>query len=50
MWTQSFNKFFPGSGKRNQAGWEVYWRMLVTPNLAITPGLQVVCNPSSTPV
>jgi len=40
---------FPGSGQRNQTGREVYWRMLVTPNLWVTPGLQVIYNPSFNP-
>ena len=49
MWTQPIDNIFPGSGQRNQTGYEVYWRMLVTPNLWITPGLQVVYNPSFNP-
>jgi len=49
MWTQPINNIFPGSGQRNQTGWEVYWRLLVTPNLWVTPGLQVVYNPSFNP-
>jgi len=48
MWTQPFENIFT-FGQRNQTGWEVYWRMLVTPNLWITPGLQVVYNPSFNP-
>jgi hypothetical protein len=49
MWTQLIDNIFPGSGQRNQTGWEVYWRVLMTPNLWITPGLQVVYNPSFNP-
>jgi hypothetical protein len=49
MWTQPIRDIFPGSGQRNQTGWELYWRMLVTPNLWITPGVQVVYNPSFNP-
>ena len=48
MWTQPFENIFT-FGQRNQTGWEAYWRMLVTPNLWITPGLQVVYNPSFNP-
>ena len=49
MWTQPFKDIFPGTGQRNQTGVELYWRMLVTPNLWVTPGLQVVFNPSFNP-
>jgi len=49
MWTQPFRNLVPGFTPRNQTGWELYWRMLVTPNLWITPGLQVVYNPAFNP-
>ena len=49
MWTQPIQDIFPGSGQRNQSGIDLYWRMLITPNLWITPGVQVIFNPSFNP-
>lgn len=49
MWTQPIKGIVPGLDARNQSGVELYWRLLVTPNLWITPGLQVVFNPSFNP-
>ena len=34
---------------RNQTGFEAYWKMLLTPNLWITPGFQFLWNPSLNP-
>ena len=34
---------------RNQNGFEVYWKLLVTPNLWLTPGFQYIRNPSLNP-
>ncbi len=49
MWAQPIEDIFPGSGQRDQFGFDTYWRMQVTPGLTITPGLQVVYNPSFNP-
>lgn len=34
---------------RDQYGGELYWKMLLTPDLWITPGMQVIVNPSFNP-
>ena len=34
---------------RDQYTWEVFYRFTLTPNLALTPDLQLVRNPSLTP-
>jgi hypothetical protein len=49
MWSQPINDIIPGSGQRDQTGFEAYWRMLVTPNMTFTPGIQFVVNPSFNP-
>ncbi len=46
MWTQPIKDIFPGTGQRDQYGVETYWRMQITPNLTLTPGAQVVFDPS----
>ena len=49
MFARPFENIFPGSGQRDQYGFEVYWRAQVTPNLTVTPGVQVVYDPSFNP-
>jgi Carbohydrate-selective porin, OprB family len=49
MWSQPIKNIFPGSGQRDQSGFEIYWRLQVTPILTVTPGLQVVIDPSFNP-
>jgi hypothetical protein len=39
----------PDLDLRNQYGFEGYWKILLTPNLWITPGIQVVFDPSLNP-
>jgi len=40
----------PGLGElKNQTGGEVYWKLLLTPDLWITPGMQFVWNPALNP-
>ena len=34
---------------RSQFGGEVYWKLLLTPNFWITPGAQLIWNPSLNP-
>jgi porin len=46
MWARPFENIFPGSGQRDQYGVEGYWRLQVTPNVSLTPGVQVVFDPS----
>ena len=36
-------------GLRTQSGVELYWKILVTPNLWLTPGLQHVVDPTYNP-
>lgn len=49
MWAQPFDNIFPGSGQRDQYGFETYWRVQVSDGLSITPGVQVIYNPSFNP-
>jgi hypothetical protein len=49
MWSQPIKNILPGSGQRNQEGFETYWRMLVTPSVTVTPGVSFVFNPSFNP-
>jgi len=49
MWSQPIKDIFPGSGQRDQYGPEIYWRLLVTPSITVTPGLSVVFDPSFNP-
>jgi carbohydrate-selective porin OprB len=37
------------SSLRNQYGGELYWKLLLTPDLWITPGLQFIVDPSLNP-
>lgn len=39
----------PGFELRNQTGFEAYWKILLTPNLWITPGFQFLWNSSLNP-
>ncbi len=39
----------PGTKLRNQTGYEFYWKILLTPNLWITPGFQYIWNPVFNP-
>ena len=36
-------------GLRDQTGMEVYWKILLTPDLWLTPGVQVLFNPTFNP-
>ncbi len=49
IWMQPHRDLLPGVTLRNQTGFEAYWRILLTPNLWITPGIQVVFDPSANP-
>jgi carbohydrate-selective porin OprB len=49
VWMQPIRDIFPRRGQREQTGVDVYWRMLVTPNLWLTPGLQVISSPPFNP-
>ena len=37
------------SGLRNQQGLELYWKFLLLPRLWVTPGVQIVFNPTFNP-
>jgi len=49
MWSLPFKNIFPGSGQRAQYGMETYWNIALTPNSTITPGIQLIFNPSFNP-
>jgi carbohydrate-selective porin OprB len=39
----------PGESLDDQTGFELYWKILLTPNLWITPGFQYIWNPVFNP-
>ncbi len=45
MWMQSH----PDLGGKNQYGAETYWKILLTPNFWITPGIQLIFDPAFNP-
>lgn len=49
MWSLPFDNIFPGSGQRAQYGVETYWNIALSPNSTITPGIQLIFNPSFNP-
>ena len=49
MWSQPFRDIFPGSGQRQQWGIEFYWNLAVTPNMTVTPDIQLILHPSFNP-
>ena len=50
VWSQPFENTLgtavPNFDARSQYGFETYWRAQLTPNISITPGVQVIANPS----
>ena len=49
IWFEPPPELLPGTELRNQTGFEAYWKILLTPNLWITPGFQFLWNPSLNP-
>jgi hypothetical protein len=49
MWARSFADLAPGVGAKNQYGLETYWNIGVTPNISVTPGIQLIFNPAFNP-
>jgi hypothetical protein len=49
MWSQPIKNIIPGSGQRDQYGIETYWNIALTPNTSITPGIQLIVDPSFNP-
>ena len=49
IWMQPHRDLVPGHKLRDQTGIELYWKILLTPNLWITPGFQHIWNPSLNP-
>ena len=49
IWFEPLPDLFTGIELRNQTGFEVYWKLLLTPNLWITTGFQFLWNPSLNP-
>jgi len=48
LYMDPINEIF-GDDARNQYGTELYWRILLTPHIWVTPGLQLVIHPSLNP-
>ena len=48
MWYQPFRDI-PGSGQRDQWGIETYWNLAMTPNMTLTPDIQLIFDPSFNP-
>ena len=50
VWSEPFEDTLgnaaPGFTARDQYGYEIYWRMQLTPNMSLTPGVQVIYDPS----
>jgi hypothetical protein len=49
IWFKPLPDLIPDVKLRNQTGFEAYWKMLLTPNLWITPGFQILWNPALNP-
>lgn len=49
IWFEPLPDLVPGVKLRNQTGFEAYWKILLTPNLWITPGFQFIWNPALNP-
>ncbi len=49
IWFEPLPDLFPDVKLRNQTGFEAYWKVLLTPNLWVTPGFQFLWNPSLNP-
>jgi len=53
-WMESIDNLFlptlpPGTQIKDQYGFELYWKLLLTPDLWITPQVQYIVNPSFNP-
>ncbi len=48
IWMEPFQSLAEGT-LRNQYGAEAYWRILLTPNFWLTPGIQYILHPSLNP-
>lgn len=48
MWQETLPDLFPGvkNDSEDQYGLEVYWKILLTPNMFITPGFQYIRDPA----
>ena len=49
MWMKVHDELISDMNLRDQIGMEAYWKILLTPNLWLTPGFQLVFNPSLNP-
>jgi hypothetical protein len=49
IWFKPLPDLIPDVKLRNQTGFEAYWKILLTPNLWITPGFQFLWNPALNP-
>lgn len=49
MWSRPIKDIIPGLQGRDQYGLEFYWRILATPNMTVTPGVQLIFDPSYNP-
>jgi len=48
MWQETLPDLFPGvkNDSEHQYGLEVYWKILLTLNMVITPGFQYIRDPA----
>jgi Carbohydrate-selective porin, OprB family len=49
MWSLPFKDLLPGVSQRAQYEMETYWNIGLTPNTTITPGIQLIFDPSFNP-
>ncbi len=49
IWMKPHDDLLPGVTLRNQLGVETYWKILLTPNIWVTPGIQFIHHPSLNP-
>ena len=45
-WMDTIDTAIPVGSLRNQFGGEAYWKILLTPDLWITPGVQLIRDPT----
>jgi hypothetical protein len=49
MWSQAFSHLLPLGADGSQHGIDTYWKILLTPNIWVTPGTQFIWHPVLNP-